>query len=121
MKMKALSTWQPWAWLIVNGYKDIENRSWWSNHRGPLAIHAGKTFDYKGYYWVKENFPEIPLPNPQEFERGGIVGTVNQTGCTKESRSPWFFGRFGHTYADGKPVPLIRMRGQQGYFDVEVP
>ncbi len=26
--MKALSIRQPWAWLIVNGYKDVENRTW---------------------------------------------------------------------------------------------
>lgn len=26
--MKALSIRQPWAWLIANGHKDIENRTW---------------------------------------------------------------------------------------------
>ena len=26
--MKVLVVRQPWAWLIVNGFKDIENRSW---------------------------------------------------------------------------------------------
>jgi hypothetical protein len=26
--MKALSLMQPWAWLMVNGHKDIENRNW---------------------------------------------------------------------------------------------
>jgi ASCH domain-containing protein len=26
--MKALSVRQPWAWLIVNGYKEVENRDW---------------------------------------------------------------------------------------------
>ena len=25
-KLKAISIRQPWAWLIVNGYKDVENR-----------------------------------------------------------------------------------------------
>jgi len=29
-----------WAWLVVNGYKDIENRSCRTNHRGPLLIDA---------------------------------------------------------------------------------
>ncbi len=38
--LRVLSLRQPWAWLIVNGYKDIENRSWRTNHRGPLLIHA---------------------------------------------------------------------------------
>jgi hypothetical protein len=32
-KPKAISICQPWAWLIVNGYKDIENRIWASNQQ----------------------------------------------------------------------------------------
>src|SRR5437016_10859136 len=46
--MKALSVRQPWAWLIVNGHKDIENRSWQTKFRGKLLIHAGQRFDPKG-------------------------------------------------------------------------
>ncbi|AWI90326.1 hypothetical protein C0214_19955 [Methylobacterium sp. DM1] len=33
--VKALSIMQPWAWLIVNGHKDIENRDWRGHFRGP--------------------------------------------------------------------------------------
>jgi len=32
--MKALSILQPWAWLVVNGHKDIENRTWGTGFRG---------------------------------------------------------------------------------------
>lgn len=39
--MKALSVRQPWAWLIVNGYKDIENRDWSTQQRGRIWIHTG--------------------------------------------------------------------------------
>jgi ASCH domain len=39
-RLLALSVRQPWAWLIVNGVKDNENRSWRTDHRGPLLIHA---------------------------------------------------------------------------------
>jgi hypothetical protein len=38
--MKALSIRQPWAWLVVNGWKNIENRERRFSHRGPLLIHA---------------------------------------------------------------------------------
>jgi hypothetical protein len=45
MIQKAITVRQPYAWLIVNGFKTVENRSEhesrWS-FRGPLAIHAGK-------------------------------------------------------------------------------
>ena len=42
--MKALTLTQPWASLITIGAKRIETRSWGTNHRGPLAIHAAKGF-----------------------------------------------------------------------------
>jgi activating signal cointegrator 1 len=42
--MQAISVNQPWASLIIAGAKRIETRSWSTNHRGPLAIHASKKF-----------------------------------------------------------------------------
>jgi hypothetical protein len=38
--LRALSLRQPWAWLVANGYKDIENRSWRTNHRGRAASYS---------------------------------------------------------------------------------
>lgn len=35
-----LTTWQPWAGLIADSYKTVENRSWMTHHTGLLAIHA---------------------------------------------------------------------------------
>jgi hypothetical protein len=43
--MKALSIKQPWAWLIVSGHKDIENRNCPTRFRGRLLVHAGKKVD----------------------------------------------------------------------------
>lgn len=40
--VKALSLWQPWASLIAVGEKQIETRSWATNYRGPLVIHAAR-------------------------------------------------------------------------------
>jgi hypothetical protein len=40
--MKALTVQQPWATLIAVGAKQIETRSWKTDYRGPLAIHASK-------------------------------------------------------------------------------
>ena len=42
--MKALSLTQPWATLVASGRKQIETRSWSTRYRGPLFIHAAKTF-----------------------------------------------------------------------------
>lgn len=43
--MKALTVKEPWASLIVNGYKKYEFRSWKTNYRGKILIHAGKTIE----------------------------------------------------------------------------
>ena len=40
--MKAITLTQPWASLVALGAKRIETRSWNTNYRGPLAIHAAK-------------------------------------------------------------------------------
>jgi len=40
--MKAITIWQPWASLIAIGAKEYETRSWSTNYRGPIAIHAAK-------------------------------------------------------------------------------
>ena len=42
--MKALTVLQPWAQLLILGAKKYEIRSWKTKHRGPLLIHAGRTF-----------------------------------------------------------------------------
>jgi len=38
--MKAISIRQPWANLIVHDIKPIENRSWKTNFRGRVLVHA---------------------------------------------------------------------------------
>lgn len=43
MNYKAVTILQPWAHLIVHGDKRVENRTWKTDHRGPLYIHAGKS------------------------------------------------------------------------------
>lgn len=43
--MKAISLWQPYASLIPTGAKKIETRSWSTKYRGPLAIHAARTWN----------------------------------------------------------------------------
>jgi hypothetical protein len=41
--MRILTVRQPWAWAIIHGGKDVENRTTniAGSYRGPIAIHAG--------------------------------------------------------------------------------
>ena len=118
--MKALSIQQPWAWLIVNGHKRIENRRWKAVYKGSLAIHAGKAFDRIGYAFVRSAFPDIALPEPEEFERGGIVGTAEMTGCVTSSDDRFFDGPYGFSLANAKPCRFFPVGGKLSFFEVEL-
>ncbi len=111
--MKALSIMQPWAWLIVAGHKDIENRTWRTSFRGSVLIHAGKKFD--GPDDAQEwDWPQIE--RPCDFDMGGIVGEAEIVGCVTESRSPWFRGPFGFLIRNARPLPFRPCRGALGFF-----
>lgn len=82
--MKALTVQQPWATAIIRWGKDVENRS--RNiagaHRGPLAIHAGKTEDECGYgdEMIRQATAEYDdgwLLEEHLEPRGAIIGVVN--------------------------------------------
>jgi hypothetical protein len=55
--MKALTLTQPWATLVAIGAKRIETRSWSTQYRGPLAIHAAKGI--KEEHFVLARFGEF--------------------------------------------------------------
>lgn len=44
--MNALTICQPYAHLIAEGEKRVENRKWYTRYRGLLAIHAGKSREW---------------------------------------------------------------------------
>lgn len=117
--MKALSIRQPFAWLIVNGYKNIENRDWQTNRRGLILIHATKQVEWEGFEWVKQKFPKIPMPN--DFKRGGIVGMAHLFDCVSGSQSKWFVGDYGFVFNRAKPLEFFKMKGQLGFFEVQYP
>ena len=124
--LRALSIKQPWAWLILNGIKDIENRTWQTKFRGTILIHAGKQVDKKGYDFVADAFYEAgkikDLPTIKEFENwtGGICGHVEITGCVSKSNSPWFFGPYGFTLKNPQMMDIIPCKGQLSFFTPKI-
>jgi hypothetical protein len=117
---RAISIRQPWAWAIVNAGKNIENRSWHTSFRGPVALHASKGMTKSEWNEFEGLFGfdwEFRLPEPSELLFGGIVGMARITDCVNQSRSKWFFGPWGFVLADVKPVEFIPCRGALGFFD----
>lgn len=89
--MKALSVRQPWAWLIVHGEKTVENRTWPTSYRGPLAIHASKTLDMESINEMREfsRANHGPLTEAQLAEleiTGAVIGIVDVVDCTQHPR-----------------------------------
>ena len=116
--MKALSIRQPYAWLIANGYKDIENRTWDTKHRGPFLIHTGltKAANWKEVWWYCEDH-DIPLP--EYADTGGIVGVANLVDVVRDTDYPseWFEGPFGYVLRDARPLPFREMKGRLQFFE----
>lgn len=87
--MKALTVQQPWATLIVGGYKRIETRTRDTKFRGTLAIHAGKSLPcrlgevrhYGPDFWVERDRSGLLLRStrlawPYRLPLGAVVGTA---------------------------------------------
>lgn len=75
--VKTLTIREPWASLIVNGYKEYEFRNWKTNYRGKILIHSGIGFD-KEYL---DRFKEYDL----EYGKGEIIGEAELVDCIKVS------------------------------------
>lgn len=126
--MKAISIRQPWAWLIVNGYKDIENRNWDTKYRGQVLIHASsrrptKAEVHEAWMILREARgleAAAFMPEAEQFQLGGIVGYASITGTVRESASPWFFGPVGIQIIDGKPLCFLPMKGRLSFFHTGV-
>jgi hypothetical protein len=122
--MRALSIKQPWAWLIANGHKDIENRSWKTTFRGPVLIHSGKMYDGDMLGVQKINgvvIPPIVFRFPgREIEMGGIIGMADIVDCVQQSGSVWHnSGSWGFVIKNARPLPFMPCRGQLGFFEVD--
>lgn len=127
--MKALSIRQPWALLVTQGGKDIENRTWPTKFRGRVLIHAAKGMTRAEYdamfsllvqrdMWFPHNFPYGRLQF-DALERGGIIGSVEIVDCVSQSDSPWFTGPYGFVLANPEPMPFTPLRGMLGFFEVD--
>ena len=71
--MKVLTIKEPWATLIIDGYKKYEFRSWKSNYRGKILIHAGMSYESD----MLEIFKNYDI----SCSKGEIIGEAELTDC----------------------------------------
>ncbi len=99
--MKAITLKHPWAALVAIGVKQIETRSWRTNYKGPIAIHASKGFPkmarqitlqdalishalISGLREIRGESLVIIGTDPWlEETRGHVIATAELTHCTR--------------------------------------
>ena len=145
--MKTLTLWQPWAWLVVAGLKLYETRTWKTNHRGKLLIHAGKT-NPKEYlalfsewdFGLKIDLRKHGMPhktfvdniNAKAFPLGCIVGSVDVEDCVKaesiyylstqeKTFGDFSSGRFAWRLVNPWLGYMQEAKGKQGLWNYEPP
>lgn len=124
--MKVLSIREPWASIIINGYKEYEFRNWKTNYRGKILIHASKNIE-------KENvnrFKELNL----DYKQGYIIGESELVDCipvTKEfendliNKNELIYGgtknRTGYAWKlkNIKAIEPIQAKGQLGIWNYD--
>lgn len=87
-EVRALTVRQPWAWAIVHGGKDVENRTWPTSYRGRLLIHAGQALEAEARAAV-ETRTGRSVPAPDALVRGAVIGTVELVDCVQGFDSVW--------------------------------
>lgn len=120
---------QPWAWAIIHAGKDVENRTWPTNYRGKLLIHAGKKLptirDMEAFADTVSERQLLHCPNiegPLTLRRlvdelciyGAIIGSVNIWGCKRQSKSAWGVGPIHWLLSDPEPMEPEYMPGRLG-------
>lgn len=135
-KLKALTVCQPWAWLILDGRKTAENRTWTTSHRGPLVIHAGLDRSWlermpagwreqRIYRGVPEEFNEVFNAGASVMEAlhfGGFLGIVDLVDVLpvdQAPRSPFATGPYCWMLENPRPFArMVRGPGKPGLFEV---
>ena len=126
----ALSLKQPWATLLVYGYKTIEVRRWPTARRGSILIHAARVPDLRAEAWAL-----LPAELHEAAQlQGGIIGAGELTDCityrslaafaTDQSRHlndpSWYRAPvlYGFRFAGLKPLAFQAYPGWMRFFSV---
>jgi hypothetical protein len=118
--MRALSTIQPWAHVILHEGKNVENRPRTTHLRGTIAIHSSIKIDQEGFARLKRDYGITLDANAVHY--GCIVGfadivdVITDKTVTRRTKK-WFGGEFGYVLTNvlalAKPVPI---KGALGFW-----
>ena len=126
--MKVLTIKEPFATLIKNKVKYIETRSWKTNYRGELFIHASKI----PVQTLRNNILKDVIKD-MKLNCGNIICKCNLVDCIymteefikkeKEKNKNSFIaghyevGRYAWVLEDVEPITPIKVKGQLGIWN----
>lgn len=102
--MKAISLWQPWANLVIYGDKRIETRSWKTNYRGRIAIHATRHKKFPHEVWAA--IADTLGIDPAKYKGSWLYYTEHGVGS-------WSFGVILGTVGIVDCVPIEELYGTE--------
>jgi hypothetical protein len=122
--MKTLTIKQPWANLIAHGIKDIENRTWKTNYRGKVLIHAGASHMEQPWCYSPKQINFL-LKNHEGFKRGensAIIGEVEIIDCVRDHSSIWA-EKHCYNWVLANAVlydqPILNVKGKLSFWEYE--
>ena len=96
--MRVLTVRHPWASLLIHGTKRVENRTWPTAYRGPVAIHTSTKPEPRQRWQHRLNLLDVEgLPQ----HPGCIIGVAE---LTDVHRAGGCCPIWGFQEADGRPV-----------------
>ncbi len=138
--MRALTFWPVWAWLVVHGPKNVENRTWVNrivrelvSEGEPFAVHAAQTQRRRDYEWARSvatvAAPGLVLPAFEDVVCGAVIGIASISELLAPTEVPehaWHLPSTAQRRYHGwllydrepldRPVPC---RGGQGFWSWE--
>lgn len=117
--IKALTVSQPYASLIASGEKRVENRTWPTDYRGTLAIHAGTGRQYltKIELEAYNTGCVIALCTLVDCVRLGMLARYWPTLHASEyAQGPWCW-----VLSDIRKIERYYIKGKRGLWDLSLP
>ena len=101
--IRCLAVRQPWAWALMTGVKNIENRTWKTDYRGPIVIQASASKTEVNQLGKAGKLP------PRDFVYGALLGIVDLVDVVPMSEdleaNPWAWGPYCWKVANPRIFP----------------